>query len=167
MRILHLKRKSLNFTLAITLLTLALPGSVFSQARPTTSNLFVPLIIDFFVPCANGGAGEIVILELRLHVLDHHTFNDLWVNEKSHFQPMNAEGVGLITGDMYRGTGVTQLQDSFRLSNGATHFTFINNFRIIGQGPGNNFQVHATTHTTINANGDVTVDVENTTTVCN
>lgn len=167
MRILHSKRKTLNFTLAITLLLFNLAGSVFSQARPVTRNLFVPFVIDFFVPCANGGAGEFVLLEGTFHVQEHDTFNDLWVNTKFHIQPVNAEGVGLTTGDMYRGTGVSQFHDTTRLSNGATEFTSINNFRFIGQGPDNNFQVHHTIHTTIDANGDVTVKVDNINTDCN
>ena len=37
----------------------------------------------------------------------------------------------------------------------------MNNFRIIGQGPGNNFLVHETFHVTINANGVVTATVDN------
>jgi len=36
----------------------------------------------------------------------------------------------------------------------------VNNFRIIGQGPGNNFLVHETFHFTINANGNVTAFVD-------
>lgn len=167
MRLLHSKLKTLNFTLAITLLTVSLGGSVFSQSRPTTRNLFVPLIGERFIPCANDGAGEIVLFQGFLHVVEHHTFNDRFVNEKIHIQPINVEGVGLITGDMYRGTGVSQIQDSFRLANGATHITSINNFRFIGQGPDNNFQVHETVHTTINANGEVTVTVENSNRDCN
>ena len=50
-------------------------------------------------------------------------------------------------------------QDHFKgsLQNGQFTQTFVNNFRIIGQGPGNNFLVHEVFHITINANGDVTV----------
>jgi hypothetical protein len=167
MRLFHLNRKTLNFTLAIILLTISLGGSVFSQSRPTTTSLFIPLIREFFIPCANDGAGEIVSFQGLLHVVEHHTFNDRFVDEKFHVQPVNVEGIGLITGDMYRSTGVTQIQDSFPLADGATHITSINNFRFIGQGPDNNFQVHETVHMTINANGEVTVTVENSTIDCN
>jgi hypothetical protein len=37
----------------------------------------------------------------------------------------------------------------------------VNNFRIIGQGPGNNYLVHEVFHVTINANGEVTAYVDN------
>ncbi len=33
----------------------------------------------------------------------------------------------------------------------------MNNFRIIGQGEGNNFLIHVNGHFTVNANGEVTV----------
>jgi hypothetical protein len=44
--------------------------------------------------------------------------------------------------------------------------TFINNFRIIGQGPGNNFLVHENSHVTINANGVITSFHDNFTVEC-
>ncbi len=43
--------------------------------------------------------------------------------------------------------------------NGQFSDTFVNNFRMIGKGPGNNFLVLATTHLTFYANGDLTADV--------
>jgi hypothetical protein len=36
--------------------------------------------------------------------------------------------------------------------------TYVNNFRIIGAGPGNNYSVHQTLHITVNANGVVTTE---------
>ena len=75
-------------------------------------------------------------------------------------------GVGLTTGDTYNATGVTQEQDSLPLTNGATEFTFINNFKIIGQGPDNNLLIHQTVHVTVNANGDVTTTVDNLSVEC-
>jgi hypothetical protein len=44
--------------------------------------------------------------------------------------------------------------------------TFVNNFRIIGQGPGNNFLVHETMHITLNAAGFLTVFHDNITVDC-
>src|SRR5215467_3765370 len=39
--------------------------------------------------------------------------------------------------------------------------TLVNNFRIIGQGTGNNFLVHETFHITVNADGTMTAFVDN------
>ena len=159
-------RKTLNLTLAIMLLAFTLTGTVFSQALAITSNQFVPFAQAVIVPCANGGAGEIVLVEGTLHLLDHITINNNRANIKVHAQPQGASGVGQTTGDIYRATGGTQEQDSIPLTNGAFEFTFINNFKIIGQGPDNNLLVHQTVHITMNANGTITAVVDNTSVEC-
>jgi hypothetical protein len=136
-----------------------------SQAAVTT-NVKVPFAQIEFVPCANGGAGELVLVEGTLHILTTFTINDNHVSGKIHFQPQGATGTGLVTGDTYRATGVTQEEFSDNLTNGQFEDTFINNFRIIGPGPDNNLLVHQTVHITINANGDVTAVVDNTSVEC-
>ena len=167
MRTFLFKRKTLNFTLAVTVLTLIVAGVAYSQALALTTNQFVPFSQVAFVPCANGGAGELVLIEGTLHLQQHITINDNRANIKTHAQPQGVDGVGLITGDEYQATGVTQEQDSIPLVNGAFEFTFINNFRIIGQATDNNLQVHQTVHVTIDANGVVTTVVDNTSIDCN
>jgi hypothetical protein len=161
------RRKILNLSLVITLLALSLAGPAFSQAIALTSNQFVPFAQAVLVPCANGGAGETVLVQGVLHIQDHITINNNRVNLKTHVQPQVAKGVGLVTGDEYQANGVTQEQDSLPIINGAAEFSFINNFRLIGQGPDNNLQVHQNIHVTINANGDVTTVVTNTSVDCN
>ena len=160
------KRKTITFTLAITLLIVSLVGSALAQALAITTNDFVPFALVTFVPCANGGSGELVLVQGTLHIQDHITINNNRVNLKVHFQPQGAGGTGLTTGDSYNATGVTQEQDSLPLSGGAAEFTFINNFKIIGQGPDNNFLVHQTVHVTVTANGDVTSTVVNQSVEC-
>jgi hypothetical protein len=136
-------------------------------AVTTTTNEIVPFSQFVFVPCANGGAGEIVEISGNLHILTHTTINGNNASLKSHFQPQGAGGVGQTTGDVYNAVGVTQDQTKISLQNGQGETTFINNFRLIGQGQAVNFQVHQNLHTTVNANGDVTSTVTNTSTECN
>ena len=167
MRTFLFKRKNITATLAIMLLVLSLGGAAFSQALAITVNQFVPFAQVVFVPCANGGAGENVVIEGTLHIQQHITINNNRANLKIHTQPQQASGVGLVTGDSYQGTGVTQEQDSIPIINGAFEFTFINNFRLIGQGPDNNLQVHQNVHVTIDANGVVTTFIDNTSVDCN
>jgi hypothetical protein len=117
-----------------------------------------------FVPCADGGAGELVEFEGNLHVLIAETAdNKGGFHVKMHFQPQGLSGVGLSTGDSYQATGVTQ--DHLNLKAGVT-YTYVNNFRMIGQGPGNNFLVHDTYHVTVNANGELTVEHINSSVEC-
>ena len=114
--------------------------------------------LSVFVPCAAGGAGELVDLSGPLHTLITFTINGNNVSGMAHFQPQGLSGTGEATGDKYQATGVTK-DSSFKLSfqNGQANQTFVNNFRIIGQGPGNNYLVHEIAHITFNANGTVTV----------
>ena len=124
-------------------------------------NFKIPVNILVFIPCADGGAGEFEELTGNLHVLFHTTINGNRFNVKSHFQPQGISGIGQSTGDKYQGTGVTQERFGGSFVNGQFSATFINNFRIIGQGPGNNFLIHETFHITVNANGEVTAFVDN------
>lgn len=113
-----------------------------------------------YVPCAAGGAGEVVVFEGNLHVLTALTVdNKGGFHLKTHAQPQGLSGVGLVTGDKYQATGVTQ--DQTNVKAGQT-YTYVNNFRMIGQGPGNNYTVHTTFHYTVNANGELTVVHDNT-----
>jgi hypothetical protein len=126
-----------------------------------TENMIFPISQGVYIPCADGGAGEFVMLEGNLHVLFHITINGNNVSVKSHAQPQGISGTGMTTGDKYQGTGVTQSQFKGSLQNGQFQFSSINNFRIIGQGPGNNFLVHSTFHITANANGIITAVADN------
>jgi len=118
--------------------------------------------LTVFVPCAAGGAGELVDLSGRLHTMIHFTINGNNVSGVGHFQPQGISGTGETTGDKYQATGVTK-DSSFKLSfqNGQANQTFVNNFRIIGQDSGNNLLVHEVAHITVNANGTVTVSHDN------
>src|SRR5256885_3421496 len=123
--------------------------------------------LTVFVPCAAGGAGELVDLSGPLHTLITLTINGNNVSGTAHFQPQGIVGTGETTGDKYQATGVTK-DSSFKRSfqNGQFNQTFVNNFRIIGQGPGNNFLVHEEAHVTFNANGTLTVVHDNLSVEC-
>jgi hypothetical protein len=133
-------------------------------ALAMTDNQIIPTDLLVDIPCANGGLGEDVLLSGALHVLTHITFSSAGnVTVKTHFQPQGISGVGQVTGAKYQATGVTQ--DILHLSFGET-YTLVNNFRVIGQGPGNNFTVHETFHYTINPNGTLSNVHDNFTADC-
>ena len=137
---------------------LLFPTAASARAISTTSNLQLPVSLTVPVPCANGGAGELVDISGTLHVLLSFTLSDSGrVTMKEHFQPQDVSGIGQTTGDTYRANGVTQQTTTLDGVDGAPfEFTFVNNFRIIGRGPGNNLLLHQTIHVTINANGELT-----------
>ena len=147
--------------LAVALVLIASLGVAQASAKATTftDNVKIPTEIFVFVPCAAGGAGEFVTLSGSLHILFVTTIDSKGgFHSKFHFQPQGITGTGLTTGAKYQATGVTQ--GSFNGKVGFTQ-TFVNNFRIIGKGPGNNFMIHENFHITVNANGEVTAFVDN------
>lgn len=145
----------------ITLILMIAPAYAAVQVNDRTE-----IALTVFIPCAANGAGEVVDLAGPLHTVISFTINGDNVRGYTHFQPQGIVGVGETTGVKYRATGVTQesFKNSFR--HGQANDTYVNNFRIIGQGPGNNFLVHETEHFTINSDGSVTVSHDNFTVVC-
>ena len=119
------------------------------------------ITLSVFVPCAAGGAGEIVDLSGPLHSVISLTINGNSVRGIMHFQPQGISGTGETTGDTYHATGLTETTFKMSLQNGQANSTFVNRFDIIGQGTGNNFTVHETAHITVNADGSVTVFFDN------
>ena len=155
-----LRMKTTKQALAV-LVAMTIIG-VQSVKAEVTQNISVPLDgFSVFIPCANNGAGELVIFQGNLHILLSFTINNNRVSGKDHFQPQGLTGTGSVTGDKYQATGVTQSMFSGSLVNGQYQSTYVNNFRIIGQGPGNNLLVQEIAHFTINANGTLTVYVDN------
>ncbi|WP_276504654.1 hypothetical protein [Terrimonas pollutisoli] len=126
------------------------------------SSIIVPVELFVFIPCA----GETVTLTGNLHILTHLTTNGNNFVSKSHFQPQGISGVGDVSGDKYQATGVTQDLVRGSFVNGSFTYTAVNNFRIIGQGTGNNYLVHQLYHITITPNGIVSTVVDNTSIDC-
>jgi hypothetical protein len=141
------------------MLALAGPASVLARASSFTENEVFPTDLFVYIPCGNGGAGDLVVLSGNLHVLFHGTFDGSGgVHMKNHFQPQGISGYSVTTGAKYQATGVTQ--DEFNAKVGY-EYTFVNNFKIIGQGGAANYLVHENFHVTVNANGTVTAFVDN------
>ena len=135
-------------------------------AASTSTDNFVDVLDQVvFIPCANGGSGEVVEITGRLHVVVHATLSsDGNLLFKEHFQPQGAGGIGSVTGDVYHATGVTQ--DHTHHGHVGQTFTLVNNFRIIGQKTGNNALVHEVAHFTVNARGGVTASFDKVTAEC-
>jgi hypothetical protein len=80
-----------------------------------------------------------------------------------HFNPQGVTGLGLTSGAIYHGTGVTREDTTV---NGATTVTFVNNFKIIGTGTTPNLLIMDVIHTTVDANGDITAVVDQESLMC-
>lgn len=156
--------KVLVMALLVMLLAAVLIAPVGAKADTITYSISYPLDLSVFNECADGGNGEIVELSGNMHEVFHVTLDGKGgLHVKTHINPQGVSGVGLTTGAKYQGVGVTQ--DKLNAKTGET-FTYVNNYRIIGQGPGNNFMLHENIHFTVNANGEVTASHENFSATC-
>jgi hypothetical protein len=75
-------------------------------------------------------------------------------------QESNPQGIGGVSdyGVTYHGTGVHFYQHNVKDPSYPLEFTQVVSHNIIGDGPSNDFTWHLTIHTTINANGETTVE---------
>lgn len=143
------------------LLAAALTFFAFPAQGAVQTNIKVPVSITVDISCA----GETIELSGNLHILFLLTPDaGGGLLLKSHFQPQGISGFGLTTGVKYQATGETQEETHFK----ALPFedTFVNNFKIIGQGPGNNLLIHENFHIAVNGKGIVTVLHDNVSVSC-
>jgi hypothetical protein len=116
------------------------------------------------VPCAAGGAGEVVELNGQLHDLFTVTGTPSGgFHSEVHDNPQAVSGVGQTTGDLYHATGMTRFNITSDLP---LDMVFVDNFKVVGQGRGNNFEVHDNFHIKIGTDGQVTAFHDNFRTQC-
>lgn len=145
------QRLSLIFLPLLTVALIAMfPATTRASATPVTTMNTAPFSVVVFVPCAAGGVGELVDLSGTFHFLSHVTFDDGGsFHDSIHEDLQGVYGAGETTGDRYQATGA--MNDDTSLTDGGTlAATFINNLRIIGQGPSNNFLMQENMHITVN-----------------
>ena len=99
-----------------------------------------------FVPCANGGEGEVVLMSGTLHVIINTVVDGNGCTRvMQHVNPMNDTGVDQTTGDTYQVTGGgTAIQKDFTVCEETCEIfvKHVDNYRVIGPGKGNNFTFH-------------------------
>ena len=148
----RLPRLALTFaTVAVLMLMAAAPAAAATQSIRYQDNFSV------FVPCANGGLGEVIDGMVKVHELAGVTDDGAG---GFHFHAeVNYHGVaiGSVTGDIYNITfsGVTFDND---VAGGGEAFDLILRGDAIGMGTASDFGTTIRSKVTVNANGDVVVD---------
>jgi hypothetical protein len=155
-------RRTLAATcLLIGMLTFALGGSTPAFAD-VTSNQFIPLSGADVNPCtgvAFTGTGFI-------HIVTHETTASdgslhFGVDENLHFQGVDATGTTYIENGTESFTFIRPAS-----APGPMVFEFPTTDVIVSRGAAPSFYLHALTHITVNANGDVTASIDNLSTSC-
>jgi hypothetical protein len=131
-----------------------------AQASSITIVETVPFADLFTGPCV----GEAVALEGRTHIVTHLTFDANGGFHSSIHINTHAAGVGLDSGKRYHSSSVSSDVSNLQ---GAQVFSTSLTLKVVGPGQGNNFTVTLLVHTTINANGTVTSEVNKFSESCN
>lgn len=135
--------------------TAGMAASVTAAEAAVVSNETVSYAYSGFVPCANGGTGELLTGTIDVHNLITSTVNGNVDSGQFQFQPQGSL-VGTITGDTYQLTGVTRGTYSESRQSGESTLTYVNSYQLIGPGSGNNLQVREIAHLTLDGD-DVVV----------
>lgn len=144
-------------------LVVGLLGNTRANAEMITNASF-PFSLTVFVPCAAGGAGEVVELTGQLHDMFSVTGNSSGAfHTEVHDNPQGVSGRGQTTGDLYHATGMTRFNIT---SDIPLDLVYVDNFKIVGQGRGNNFEVHDNFHIKVASDGQVTAFHDNFRTEC-
>jgi hypothetical protein len=131
----------------------------YAKATTFTMNFSEETDVYVYIPCALDGAGEDVYLSGPLHMLFTTIIADSGAFvSRNLFQPQGITGTGASSGDRYQATGETQDMATGRVG---YETTYVNNFKIIGQGSGNNYMVHENVHMTVTPDGTLTAYVDN------
>lgn len=146
----------LAFAAVLALVGLSRPRVADAQATTTTTHVLFPFTPALPVPCANGGAGELVQFSGEVLVMNHVTTNDNHTTIRSHVQPQGITGVGLTTGDTYHINGGRRDISTSQTDGGGSTLMLHSITRLVGPGPGNNLLLHNIFHMTFNNNGELT-----------
>jgi hypothetical protein len=135
--------------------TVGMAASVSAAQAEVVTNETVSYAYSGFVPCANGGAGELLTGTIEVHNLITSTVNGNIDSSQFQFQPQGSL-IGRTTGDTYQLTGVTRGAYNESVQSGEYTLTYVNSYQLIGPGPGNNLRVREIAHLTIDGD-DVVV----------
>lgn len=142
------------------------PPPISASATHSTTNVRIPVLQTFFIPCVNGGTGELVDVAATLHLLIRMTESSSGnLSITFHANPQGPTGTGQTTGITYHAGGVTQETGTLRADGLPFEFTFVDRAVFTTNGFGT-FVFRQTVHVTINNNGDVTADVLNSSAEC-
>jgi hypothetical protein len=128
-----------------------------ATAAPAANLANVRVVLPFAI--SNPCTGEDVVGEIRVHFVLNFTTNGSRVSGTELLQ-YSVKGVGLTTGAQYAGNESGHAPFTANLLNGQATMTDSVTFHLTTPGGGNNLVIKGRSHTTINANGDVTVSYD-------
>jgi hypothetical protein len=143
-------------------ITMIIGVLVFTTAQAETTNVKLPYsgAIDL-----SECIGESVDFTGVIHIVNKFQENNGHLLSMAHVN-VKLDGYGLMSGDLYQGMQEEEVIISGQYPEYPLESTNIINVRFIGKGTAKNFISHVTLHITINANGEMTAQVEDTNADC-
>lgn len=130
-------------------------ASIAPEASTRTSLVAVPFVNTFYVPCANGGAGEQVDLSGETNFVYQIQSNEQGFTLSYHFNHHGVTGVGVSSGEKFVGSGGSQTIISGSWTNDKWESMATEQMRVTGQNT--TFVVTYKYHITVTADGEVAV----------
>jgi hypothetical protein len=129
---------------------------VFGVGRANASAFSFTANTTFPISITLDACGNEFTVSGNLHDLFHVTFDGAGgFHLDAHDNPQGISGSDLAR-NKYQGTGITRSDVNEASVIFPLNETFVNNFRMIGQGSAPNFDVHENFHVTVNADGTLT-----------
>jgi hypothetical protein len=142
---------------------IALAVSIRTASAAVVLNTIVPIPDNavIFDPCTAEG----VHVTGTIHLVTVTTTDEAGgTHTNMHFNVQGVSGVGLTTGNAYRGIH-TETHSSDSHESGASETTTVIDIKLISEGPDSNLTIRdVVVHVTVNAEGEVTASVDNVTT---
>lgn len=136
-------------------------GFAMSTMNAQSTSVKYDRYFEFWIPCANDGAGELAVGTLTMHEVFHYNKDGLltpW--------PLNPQGgilIGQETGTVYHPAGAAQ--EVTRID--PFHYTLVNNVVLVGVGKNAvSFKIHQLIRVRFNANGEIMVDENSVSVIC-
>ena len=146
-------------------LSAAVVVSLVLVARLARAAVFIQQDIPISITGFDSCTGEDILVSGTAHEVGAATLDNAGgAHIVAHVNFQDVSGVGLTSGTVYHATAATTIEAD--LTNGAQEATMTVDERFVAPGGNNNLFLHATLHTTINADGTVTSVVDNVTTGC-
>lgn len=148
-------RRLLPIVMALSLIAV-FTSSVSAQAIAFHSREIVPFeLVDI------GCNGEAVFFSGELLLISQTTFDSRGgVHYQDKLVPKNVRGVGSLTGAQYKAVGGDRAHFNAASGDAPYNFTETSMYKLVSQGSSDNLQIKLTLHTTVNAKGETTSEVE-------
>jgi hypothetical protein len=144
------------------LFTVGAGREAFAQATTTTTNETVPFTSTLFNPCN----GDTVTFSGNMHVTNTMTTDaDGGTHLRTHINYQDVTGTGVPSGITYKVRTVTNEVSN---DNDGPQYeaTVISTVKLIAHGPALDFYLRTVMHVTVNANGQTTSNVQETSIEC-